>query len=103
MKTTLTSLVCLFCLCLTISPSLAQSTPDGEGQESIGAATMLGDGTIYADVFLVSPDGEAVGERRVIIQPSNPAYEAFRAHVGWLNPGESRQIPPNPPDVWTEE
>jgi hypothetical protein len=72
------------------SDHTVSATPD-----SIGAATMLADGTIHLMLRAEGPGG-AVGDAMFILRPGMQNYEATILHVGGLSPGESKSVPPWP-------
>jgi len=62
--------------------------------ESIGSATMEADGTIVLQ--LRAETGSAVGDALFRYPPSHEEYVRIRAHVGPIEPGQSRPVPPFP-------
>lgn len=76
--------------CATFSSCAA----DGVTQSipSIGAATMLADGTI--NLQLRAEIDSAVGDTMIQIKPSEPRYQDIITHVGGLKPGEEKPVPP---------
>ena len=64
---------------------------------SIGMATMLQDGSIVLDLGLEEEDG-TVGDGRLVYAPTDEHYEEVLAHLGGLEIGESKSVPP-----WVDE
>jgi hypothetical protein len=60
---------------------------------SIGAATMRADGTIEMQLRAEGPGG-IVGDALFVYPPDHPQYADMLAHVGGLQPGESKPVPP---------
>lgn len=71
------------------SPAPADEAP------SIGMATMEPDMTIVLRLRAVSPG--AVGEGLLRYPPGHPQYEQIKAHLGGLQPGGSKPVPPFDP------
>ena len=63
----------------------------------IGEATMLEDGTLVLD--LVATAGGTHGHGRVTYAPSDPQYAAVLEHLGGMQPGERRAVPPWPDEI----
>jgi len=61
--------------------------------ESIGMATMQGDGVIVLYLRATGPGG-IVGDGQVTYFPTDPRYQEVLAHLGGLKPGESKAVPP---------
>jgi hypothetical protein len=61
--------------------------------DSIGRATMKEDGTIILDLKAVGEDGQ-VGSGRLVYSPTHPEYENIKKHLGGIEPGESKPVPP---------
>jgi hypothetical protein len=62
---------------------------------SIGAATMLPDGTIKLQLRAEGPGG-TVGDALLTYPPSDKDYAKILKHLGGLKPGESKPVPPFP-------
>ena len=73
---------------------------DAATAASIGAATMTPDGTIRLQLRADGPDG-AQGDALLLYPRSDPEYAKVLAHLGGLEPGESKPVPPwpDPPDA----
>ncbi len=69
----------------------------GEGTKSIGSATMLDDRTIVLD--LVARSGGTTGHAQVRYPPDHPRYNKVLEHIGGLQPGEEKLVPPWPDDI----
>lgn len=63
------------------------------GPESIGVAVCTADGTIQLMLRAVGPKGE-IGEAMQVFKPSDPKYRGIVAHLGGIQPGQSKPIPP---------
>jgi hypothetical protein len=70
-------------------------TDPSNSDAPIGAATMTDDGTLILDLRAEGEHGE-VGDARIVIPPSDPHYEAMRTHLGALEPGAWKPVPPWP-------
>lgn len=68
---------------------------DPERPSNIGVAEMRNDGTIVLRLRAETPDG-ATGEGFFTYSPTDADYESVRRHVGGLEPGESKLVPPWP-------
>lgn len=66
-------------------------------QQAIGQATMADDGTIVLDLFPSGERGEA-GVAQFCLSPTDAEYQSMLEHVGGLQPGEQKLVPP-----WPEE
>jgi hypothetical protein len=64
-------------------------------KESIGQATMLKDRTVQLMLRAEGPRG-SVGDALVVLRPGDKNYEATLSHIGSLEPGESKSVPPWP-------
>ena len=64
-------------------------------QESIGVATMDADRKIALRLRAETDDG-AVGEGYFTYAPDDKDYESVLRHIGGLEPGESKPVPPWP-------
>ena len=63
--------------------------------ESIGVARMLPDGTIVLDLRAESPAG-ARGDGQLRYPKDSPQYQDVLKHLGGLQPGETKPVPPWP-------
>lgn len=64
-------------------------------QASIGSALMLPDGTIELMLRAEGPGGMR-GDAKFAYPPSHPQYQMVLKHVGGLEPGTSKPVPPWP-------
>lgn len=64
--------------------------------DSIGVATMLEDGTIA--LKLRAESGSTVGHSHFEYKPDDPQYKEIREHIGGINKGEEKLVPPWPDD-----
>jgi hypothetical protein len=78
-------------------PGGEQQSMDERDQPTIGVATMQEDRTIALRLRAESDDG-ATGEGYFTYAPGDPDYDAVRQHVGGLEPGQSKPVPP-----WADE
>lgn len=62
-------------------------------RESIGEATMLADHSIQLRLRAETADG-AVGDALVVLRPGQKNYESTLQHLGGLEPGQSKLVPP---------
>lgn len=77
------------------SASPAAAASSAPLPESIGAATMLEDGTI--EMQLRAEDGSGgIGEASFTYTKDDPRYPKILEHLGGLKPGESKSVPPWP-------
>ena len=64
-------------------------------EEMIGVATMSEDGTIK--LFLRAEDADGnLGDAMINYEPTNPEYESVLKHLGGLEVGEEKPVPPWP-------
>jgi len=63
--------------------------------DSVGVATMTADGTIVLRLRAETEDG-AIGEGRFSYAPTDKDYRSVLDHLGGLEPGESKPVPPWP-------
>ena len=72
---------------------------DGKGklieQPSVGSATMEEDGTIVLQLRAEGPDGK-VGDGLLRYAPTHPKYAEVLRHLGGLERGETKPVPPWP-------
>jgi len=95
---------------LGATPSLGQQarppSPPPATAGSIGTARMLGDGTIELDLSKEPHLGVArgpgeLGYGQLDIERSNPHYSELLNHLGGLQPGEEKPVPPwRPDETW---
>lgn len=64
-------------------------------QASIGSALMLPDGTIELMLRAEGPGGMR-GDAKFSYPPTHPQYRMVLEHVGGLEPGTSKPVPPWP-------
>lgn len=69
-------------------------TTQTEQTTSIGSATMRPDGTIVLQ--LRAQTGPTIGDAQFTYPPDHPQYHEILEHVGGLEPGESKPVPPWP-------
>ena len=75
--------------------SSCASTPLPEPSAgSIGSAKMLPDGTI--SLQLRAEGDSAVGDALIYVKPNDPRYTEILTHLGGLEPGEEKAVPPWP-------
>lgn len=67
-----------------------------EPPESVGSASMLADGTLELRFRTETADG-AIGEALTIVRPGEPHYASIVKHLGGIQPGQGKPIPPFPP------
>lgn len=58
----------------------------------IGTAQMKPDGTIILDLRAEGPG--ITGDARFVYPPTHDQYQSVLAHLGGLNPGEEKPVPP---------
>jgi hypothetical protein len=63
--------------------------------ESIGSAKMKDDGTIVLQLRAEGPGG-MIGDSLVVYKPDDPKYGEILEHLGGLEPGEEKPVPPWP-------
>jgi hypothetical protein len=51
------------------------------------------DGTIALQLLALGPNG-LIGHAYYEVKPSDPDYEATKAHLGGIRPGEDKPVPP---------
>lgn len=69
--------------------------PPERRRGSIGAAFLDGDGAVVLD--LRATDGRGVvGDARLVYPRSHPQYREILEHLGGLEPGETKPVPPWP-------
>lgn len=75
------------------TPSLPDMPPGAQMPDSVGNAFMKPDGTLEMTFRTVAPSG-AIGEAYKVLAPGDAQYAAMVAHLGGIQPGEGRAIPP---------
>jgi hypothetical protein len=60
--------------------------------DSVGRAKMSADGTITLQLRSLWPD--PVAEAQLVYPPGDPQYDEIKHHLGGLQPGESKPVPP---------
>jgi hypothetical protein len=75
------------------TPSLPQVPPGAEDPTSVGNAYMKPDGTLEM-TFRTVGRGGMIGEAYKVLKPDDPQYAAMVRHLGGIQPGEGRAIPP---------
>ncbi len=95
------AIVCRIIMALLLAASLAalahaQFKKDAplpcDAVESIGSATMAADGTITLQLRSLWPN--PVAEGVLTYAPDDPQYEDMKRHVGGLEKGQSKPLPP---------
>lgn len=61
--------------------------------ESVGVATMKQDGTIFMQLRSVESDG-TIAEALKVVKTGDPDYDQVVIHLGGIQAGESKKIPP---------
>ena len=97
------SLLLSICLALAISCSSSNSNtlkkqPEQTkpaGTDSIGSATMKEDGTIVLQLRAEGPNG-ITGDALLTYPPDHADYRKILDHVGGLEPGQEKPVPPFP-------
>lgn len=69
---------------------------EDKAPEPIGSAHMLPDGTLHLRLQAATP-GVAVGEALLVIRPDDHRHAAMVEHLGGIEPGGHRPVPPFPP------
>ena len=77
------------------APAEAGATPAPSAGASIGSATMQADGTIVMMLRAEGP-GPMIGDAQFVYPPNHPEYGSILEHLGGLNPGETKPVPPWP-------
>lgn len=87
--------VAIACLTVLLSAGAQSAAPEAPKQpESIGVATMSEDGTIRLQ--LVARGSGAIGDAVLVYKPGDKMYEEVKKHIGGINPGEEKPVPPWP-------
>ena len=63
-----------------------------EDIDSVGRAKMAADGTITLQLRSLWPD--PIAESELVFAPDDPQYEEIKHHLGSIEPGESKPVPP---------
>ena len=90
------SVALLVLTALTSGAAMAQDerATGRKGQpDSIGAATMLLDGTIVLELLAEGPGG-MIGDVRLTYRPGEPHYPTVRDHLPGLKPGLTVTVAP---------
>ena len=77
------------------SPSPHPVPSPVENQPSIGSALMQPDGTIVLQLRAEDGTGRR-GDALLTYPPAHPRYQFIREHLGGIQPGESKAVPPWP-------
>ena len=78
------------------TPPGADRPPAKPELENVGSAYMQPDGTLEMSLRTETDDG-TIGEAFLVIPPGDPRYPSMVSHLGGIQPGEGRAIPPFPP------
>lgn len=62
---------------------------------SIGTARMTQDGSVVLDLRAEGP-GLTIGDAQFVYPASHPEHAAVLRHLGGLQPGETKPVPPWP-------
>ncbi|MDC0935911.1 hypothetical protein OAS39_06470 [Pirellulales bacterium] len=68
---------------------------DADNPAPIGSARLQEDGTLVLQLRAEGPGG-IVGDAQRIYKPTDPKYQRTLDHIGGLEPGESKPLPPWP-------
>jgi hypothetical protein len=60
--------------------------------DSVGRAKMSADGTITLQLRSLWPN--PIAETQLVYAPDDPQYDEIKHHLGGLEPGESKPVPP---------
>lgn len=63
--------------------------------ESIGKAVMKDDGTILLQLRAETDSGD-IGQSLLVYPPDHPRYQSILNHLGGLEPGGEKPVPPFP-------
>jgi hypothetical protein len=85
----------LLVLGLAATSACTIKTVQAVATEPIGQVTMLKDRTIHLMLRAELPSG-AIGDGFFVLLPGDKNYEATIVHVGGLEPGQSKPVPPWP-------
>lgn len=77
--------------------SAVEQTAESETDSvaSIGEATMEEDGTLVLQLRAEAPGGGS-GDAMIQYKPNDPRYQRTLDHIGGLEPGQSKPVPPWP-------
>jgi len=70
---------------------MAQSPDD----KPIGTARLTDQGVLVLQLRAEAPDG-TIGDALLQYAPDHPEYSAWIEHLGGINPGETKSVPPWP-------
>ena len=68
---------------------------DPEAPASVGSADMDEKGVLRLMLRTETADG-MIGEMTMLVPPDDPRYAGFVAHLGGMQPGDAKSIPPFP-------
>ncbi len=77
-------------------PDFGAPPAEPEPSESIGEATVEGDGTLRVRLRAASEPGGPVGDATMTLGPDDPKHAAWLAHLGSPAPGQTVPVPPWP-------
>ena len=81
------------------SPPGADRPPGKPAPQNVGSAYMTPEGVLEMSLRAETEDG-TIGEAFLVIRPDDPRYASMVAHLGGIQPGQGRAIPPFPaPDA----
>jgi hypothetical protein len=93
-RSLLAALLLATAACSTPAPISKGGDSAMTAQKPIGTATMLADGTLQ--LMLRAEGGPALGDALFSYPKGHPEYANVLKHLGGLNPGESKPVPPWP-------
>lgn len=73
----------------------SDAAPAADPSAPIGSASMDQNRIIYLQLRAEGPDG-ALGDAMFTYKPDDPRYQEIIKHVGGLEPGQSKPVPPWP-------
>jgi hypothetical protein len=77
---------------VSLTACLSKPAPGGKAVESIGVASMSDDGTIKLQLRAQSDAG--IGEALLVYPRSHPKYSEILKHLGGIEPGQQKPVPP---------
>lgn len=80
-----------------VTKKTKDSADAGAAPDSIGQASMKPDGTIVLQLRAEGAGG-AVGDALITYPKSDPKYGSVLKHLGGLKPGQTKPVPPFPPE-----
>lgn len=86
----------LVLLALGCGDANADSICARETENTIGVAEMQHDRTIVLMLRARDDDGSFQGEARLVYPPEHPQYDEILLHIGGIEPGETKSVPPWP-------